>query len=215
VGDLMPAADLCRLARERGVLSLVDGAQSFGVLDVDLSVMQPDFYTGSAHKWPCGARENGVLFVSRAAQDRLAPSVISLYGGAVGASRRLEAHGQRDEAAMIAFGEAIRFQSEIGIARIETRVRSLARQLVEGLRAIPGATVWTSPDPSRTAAIVTVRPGTLAPGPLASALYKEHGLICASRGGADRGGLRLSPHFYNTTTEVDAALAAIRAAMKA
>jgi isopenicillin-N epimerase len=49
VGDLFPAKELCRLARERGVLSMVDGAQSFGLLDVNLSEMQPDFYTGSAH----------------------------------------------------------------------------------------------------------------------------------------------------------------------
>src|SRR4029453_13732660 len=76
VGDLLPVTALCRLARERGVLSLVDGAQSFGVLDVDLTAMQPDFYSGSAHKWPCGARENGVLYVRREVQDRLSPSVI-------------------------------------------------------------------------------------------------------------------------------------------
>ena len=61
VGDLMPATELCRLARERGVLTLVDGAQSLGLLDVNLADIQPDFYSGSAHKWPCGARECGVL----------------------------------------------------------------------------------------------------------------------------------------------------------
>jgi len=53
-GDLFPATEICRMAQERGVLTLVDGAQGLGLLDVDLSVMQPDFYSGSAHKWPCG-----------------------------------------------------------------------------------------------------------------------------------------------------------------
>jgi isopenicillin-N epimerase len=56
VGDLFPARELCRLAREREVLTLIDGAQSFGLLDVDLGDIQPDFYTGSAHKWPCGPK---------------------------------------------------------------------------------------------------------------------------------------------------------------
>jgi selenocysteine lyase/cysteine desulfurase len=50
VGDLLPAKELCRRARERGVLSLLDGAQSLGLLDVNLADIQPDFYTGSAHK---------------------------------------------------------------------------------------------------------------------------------------------------------------------
>ena len=45
VGDLMPAKELCQVARDRGVLSLLDGAQSFGLLDVDLAAIQPDFYT--------------------------------------------------------------------------------------------------------------------------------------------------------------------------
>lgn len=210
VGDLMPARELCRVARDRGVLSLVDGAQSFGVLDVDLSVMQPDFYTGSAHKWPCGARENGVLYVNRAVQDRLAASVISLYGGAVGVSRRLEAHGQRDEAAMIAFGEAIRFQSEIGIGRIDARVRSLAQQLMQGLQAIPGGRVFTSTDATRSGAIVTFQAGTQAANTQIAALYQKHGVICASASGAARGGLRFSPHFYNTRKEVEALVAAVR-----
>ena len=53
-GDLFPAKEICRVAREHGVLCHLDGAQSFGLLDVDLSDIKPDFYSGSGHKWPCG-----------------------------------------------------------------------------------------------------------------------------------------------------------------
>jgi selenocysteine lyase/cysteine desulfurase len=105
VGDLMPAKELCDLARERGILTLVDGAQSLGLLDVNLSQMRPDFYSASAHKWPCGARECGVLYVSSAAQPKLWPSIYSAYPGAVGFSRSFEGFGQRDEATMIACGK--------------------------------------------------------------------------------------------------------------
>jgi selenocysteine lyase/cysteine desulfurase len=192
------------------VLSLVDGAQSFGVLDVDLAAMQPDFYTGSAHKWPCGARETGLLFVNRSAQDRIAPSIISLYGGATGVSRRLEAHGQRDEAAMIAFGEAIRLQGEVGRPRIEARARSLATALAEGLRALPGVKVWTSSERERAAAIVSFQPAALDPRRLATRLYEDDRIVGATRGGSDRGGLRFSPHFYNSMAEVDRTVAAIK-----
>ena len=209
VGDVMPVMELCRLARERGVLSLVDGAQSFGVLDVDLSRIQPDFYSGSAHKWPCGPRENGVLYVRQSVQERLFPSVISLYGGAVGVSRRLEANGQRDEAAMIAFGEAMTLQKEIGTARIETRVRALSRALADGLRKIDGVKVWTSPEPDRSANIVSFQPGTLDIRRLNTALYEQDRIVCATRGGTDRGGLRFSPHFYNSMREIDRTIEAI------
>ena len=62
VGDVLPARELCLMARERGVMTLVDGACTLGMLDLDLTDIQPDFYTGSSHKWPCGPKEVGVLF---------------------------------------------------------------------------------------------------------------------------------------------------------
>ena len=79
VGDVLPAKDLCHIARERGVTTLVDGACTVGMLDLDLSEIQPDFYTGSAHKWPCGPKEVGVLYVNTRAQARIHPSIISAY----------------------------------------------------------------------------------------------------------------------------------------
>lgn len=215
VGDLMPAKDLCRLARERGALSLVDGAQSFGVLDVDLSDMQPDFYSGSAHKWPCGPKETGVLYVNRRAHALIAPSVISLYPGAVGISRTLEAFGQRDESAIVGFGEALAFQDRIGRRVIEDRARELTAALIEGLRKIDGVTVWTHPARDRSAAIVSFKPASLDVRALHQSLYEKDRIVCATRGGADRGGLRLSPHFYNTLADVDRTLATIARYVKA
>ncbi len=215
VGDLLPARELCRMARERGVLTLVDAAQSFGVLDIDLSDMQPDFFTGSAHKWPCGPREVGVLYINTRAQSKIWPSVISLYPGAVGISKTFEAFGQRDEAGIIAFGEALAFLEKIGRKAIETRSRQLAQQLIAGLARIDGVRVWTHPDPARSAAIVTFQPGTLDPGRLAAALYQKDRIACMSRGGSDRPGLRVSPHFYNLPEEIDRTVAAVRRYMSA
>jgi len=81
VGDLFPAKALCALARDRGILSLVDGAQSFGLMDVDLADMQPDFYSGSAHKWICG-RKRTACSTSQSAQSRIWASIFSAYPGA-------------------------------------------------------------------------------------------------------------------------------------
>jgi isopenicillin-N epimerase len=214
VGDLMPARELCRLARERGVLSLVDGAQSFGLLDVNLSDMQPDFYSGSAHKWPCGARECGVLFVNRSAQDKLWPSIYSAYPGAVGFSRTFEGFGQRDEATMIAMREALAFQTRVGRAAIEQRARALTSQLMDGLRRLPGIQMWTSPDPALRVAVVSFAPAALDAGRLAGALYKNDRVAVTTRGGTDRHGIRVSPHFYNSPAEVDRLLVALGRYMK-
>lgn len=209
VGDYMPARALCRIARERGVLSLVDGAQSFGLLDVNLADVQPDFYTGSAHKWPCGARECGVLYVNKAVQDRLWPSIYSAYPGAVGFSKTFEGFGQRDEATMIAFREALVFQTTVGRAAIEQRARHLTTQLMDGLAKLPGVKVWTSPVAERRVSVVSFVPGSLDAGKLATALYEKDKVAITTRGGQDRPGIRVSPHFYNSPAEVDRLLAAL------
>jgi selenocysteine lyase/cysteine desulfurase len=209
-GDVFPVRDICRLARERGALSIVDGAQSFGILDIDLADMQPDFFTGSAHKWPCGPREVGVLFVNKQIESKLWASVVSLYSGAVGVSRRLEGLGQRNEPAIVGMAEAMNLQGAIGRAAIEARSRSLAQILLTELRRIDGVKVWTSADPAHSAAIVTFQPGRLEPAKLATALYERERIACSARSGADRPGLRLSPHFYNSVAEMERTIAAIR-----
>lgn len=210
IGDLLPVADLCRVARARGVFTLVDGAQSFGVFDVNLGEMRPHFYTGSVHKWPCGPKEMGLLYINREAHDRIAPSIVSLYGGAVGISRTHEAFGQRDEAALATLAAAVKFQDEIGRAAIEKRARQLATHLATGLQRINGVTLWTNPDPVRSGAIMVFKPAALDPRRLVSALYEKERIVCAVAGGNSRPGVRLAPHFYNTMDEMDRAVTAIR-----
>jgi selenocysteine lyase/cysteine desulfurase len=58
-------------------------------------------------------------------------------------------------------------------------------------------------------AVVSFRPGSLDLDKLTTALYQKDRIACATRGGADRGGLRFSPHFFNTAAEIDRSVAAI------
>ena len=213
-GDVLPASELCKVARERGVLTLVDGASALGFIDVDLSAMQPDFYSGSSHKWPCGPKEVGVLYVNARAQTSIHPSIISAYPGAIGVSRTLEAMGQRDEPAIIGFAESLTFQTKIGRKVIEERSRSLSQALIAGLRRIDGVQLWTHPDPARSGAVVTFRPGNLDIPKLSAAFYRNDRIGCATRTGSDRPGIRFSPHIYNTMAEIDRAVAATAKYMK-
>ena len=210
VGDLFPAKEICAAARARGVMTLVDGAQTFGALDVNLRDIDPDFYSGSAHKWPCGARECGVLFINARVHDRIWPSSYSAYPGAVGVSRKMEAFGQRDEATMIAFAEALSFQTTIGRAAIEQRSKALGQQLIAGIRKIDGFRLFTSTEADRNGAVVTFAPGTLDLRKLVAALYERDKIAITTGGGAGRSGLRASPHFYNTPEEIDRLVAALQ-----
>jgi selenocysteine lyase/cysteine desulfurase len=208
-GDLFPARELCGLAHDLGVLTLVDGAQTLGLLDLDLSDMQPDFFSGSAHKWPCGPKETGLLYVNRRVQDRFWPSIYSPYAGTTGLSRTHEGLGQRDEPAIHTFGEQIDFLNGIGQAAIEARSRELTDALVEGLRSIDGVRLWCSPDPELRVAVVSFDPAGLEPRRVLEALESD-GIVAAARTGSDRPGIRFAPHFYNSFQDVERAVRAIQ-----
>jgi selenocysteine lyase/cysteine desulfurase len=134
-GVALPAQALCALARDLGVLTLVDGAQVFGALQLNLHDLGCDFYTGSAHKWFVGPKEAGVLYVRREQIDGLWPSDVgvgwerALERGAA----KFETLGQRDDACVAATGTTVAFHESIGIERIEARIRSLAAALKEQL----------------------------------------------------------------------------------
>jgi selenocysteine lyase/cysteine desulfurase len=57
---------------------------------------------------------------------------------------------------------------------------------------------------------VSFQPGNLDPEKLTLALYERDRIICASRGGADRGGVRFAPHFYNSHAEIERSVAAVK-----
>jgi selenocysteine lyase/cysteine desulfurase len=90
----------------------------------------------------------------------------------------------------------------------------LAQRLLRGLREIRGVRVWTSADPTLAHAVVSFDPAGLDPHELQERLYVQDRIVCAARTGADRPGLRFSPHFYNSPSEVERALKAVRRAVQ-
>src|SRR4029077_10093655 len=131
-------------------------------------------------------------------QPKIWASIFSAYPGRVGVSRTFEGFGQRDERARIACGDALKLKTNIGGGHIEKRSRELTQGLMEGLKKIDGVKIWTSPDPSRSVAILSFQPGNLDISKLATALSKKESIGSAPRCDKDRPGLRFSPHFYNT-----------------
>ncbi len=201
----LPAKQLCRMARELGILTLVDGAQTFGALRVDLHDMGCDFYTGSAHKWFVGPKEAGVLFVRRDRVADLWPSGVGVgWANALeNGARKFETLGQRDDAAVSAVGTAVQFHNTIGARRVEARVRELAAALKKTLRdRLPDVRFHTPWAPEFSAGVVVFSPPRTDAREMFGALYREHNIACAARGG-DFTGIRLCPHIYNTMEEIE------------
>lgn len=210
-GVALPARELCHTARDAGIFTLVDGAQTFGALRVDLHDMGCDAYTGSAHKWFVGPREAGVLYVRRERIGELWASDVGVgWEGAVeGGARKFENLGQRDDAAVAAVATAAAFHESIGPDRIEARIRALAAALKTAIRSrIPDAAFHTSDVPERSAGVVVVRLPVDDQGAVYRRLYERHRIAGAPRGG-DFPGVRFCPHIYNPMAEVERVAAAL------
>lgn len=201
-GVALPAAELCAFARERNILTLIDGAQTFGVHEVDLYAIGCDFYTGSAHKWFLGPKEGGLLYVRRDSARRLWPNVVGVgWSEHLEGARRFGTLGQRDDAMYTAMGQTIDFLESIGNTRIESRVRSLASALKKGLLAsVDGAVLVTPAEEALSGGVVVFSVAEWDHAAVFQNLYEDHH-IGAALIGPDR--LRLCPHVYNTMADVE------------
>ncbi|MDE0001914.1 MAG: aminotransferase class V-fold PLP-dependent enzyme [Rhodospirillaceae bacterium] len=206
----LPMKSLCEACRDRNILTLVDGAQTLGALDLDLHDMGCDFFTGSLHKWPMGPKETGLLYVRRGSADHVWPSVVGVgYDDAENkGALKLETLGQRDDPAIAAIVPAMDFLESIGKARIEARLRAIVARLRRGIEAIPGVSILTPPDPAINAGILIFSLPGITGSDAFEALYREHDIGSARAGLVD--GVRLSPHIYNTLADADRVVDALR-----
>ncbi|WP_425155560.1 aminotransferase class V-fold PLP-dependent enzyme [Candidatus Palauibacter sp.] len=215
-GVELPASRLCSIARDRGIYVHMDGAQSFGAVEVDLHDMGCDSYTGSAHKWFCGPKEAGVLYVRADRVAELWPSVVGVgWDGASagGGADKFGTFGQRDDAAVAGVGTTVEFHQAIGPAAIEARTRALATGLKAAIRErVPDVSFHTSDVPGLSAGVVIAELPVDDHTEIYNRVYEEHGIAGALRTGAFPG-IRLCPHLYNTMAEVEQVADALAASL--
>lgn len=203
---VIPAKEICAIARSRNILTHVDGAQSFGFMDLNLAEMGCDSYTGSMHKWLMGPFENGVLYVRKETLARLWPQIISAGWAEANhtADPWLGVLGQRNEATPAAIPEAIAFHTTLGKPVVEARVRQLNQYLRAQLTARVKGTTFISPEPL-TANITMFNVPNKNSKEVYDALYSRYGIASAPMAG-----VRLSPNLYNTLGDIDKVVDAVR-----
>ncbi len=225
-GLIQPVEALGGLAEEAGVPYLVDACQAAGQLPVDVARLRCDFLSATARKFLRGPRGIGFLYVSDRALARgdfplhldmrggqwLAPDSFALAPDA----RRFETW-EFAYALVLGLGAAARYATGVGIDVAGERARALAARLRTGLAGLPGVRVL---DRGRDlAAIVTAEvAGWPAPQLVAARRARGINTSAAARDTAvidmdekqAATALRLSPSYYNTVAEVDAAVEALR-----
>jgi selenocysteine lyase/cysteine desulfurase len=212
-GLMYPVRELAELAHQRGAWFHVDGAQTFGWLNLDLHALGMDSFTGSMHKWPMGPIESGMLYVRRERLEEASPAIVShdYWSDDPKGIRKFELLGQRDDARLKGMEKAFDFLEGLGAVAIDARAREIARKLRVAVARVPGAEVRGSGEESVSGPVMKVN----FPGKNLKAVYdrawERHRLACAlTASGEDVSGIRLSPHVYNTEGDVERVAEALR-----
>ncbi len=208
--DLKEIGALCR---RKNIILSVDAIQGVGAVPLDVDAMNIDFLSCGSQKWLLNAEGTAFAYVSEELQGQIHQAYVGWvsindffsdffrYRLDLDATARRYEGGTLNVAGIIGLNESVGLLLKAGIAPIARHLESLTGVCIERIKKEP-VELLTSDVPSERAGIVTFRPRD------AKAIFeklKEANVIVSLREGC----IRLSPHFYNTREEVEAALAAI------
>jgi selenocysteine lyase/cysteine desulfurase len=204
--DLKRIAQICK---EYKVYFIVDGMQGCGAVRIDLEDIQPDFFSSAAPKWLLGPHGIGILYVNKSILGNLKPCNLGWLSAEwdnfydIAKPRKLKPtaarfeEGTKNYLGMVGFKESLKLFNQIDINQIESQILDLTSYLLDKI-ATPQFEIITPKIRHERAGIVSFKRKDKD----SAALYqklKENNIICSLRNGY----LRISPHFYNTTAELD------------
>lgn len=201
-GHFYPVREVVRLAHERKVPVLVDGAHGFVHAPETQPELQADFYGASLHKWLMAPLGTGMLFVKK----DLIPKVWPLMAAPKEMDaniRKFEEIGTHPAAIHNAIGEALTFHELLGTQRRRDRLHYLQFRWINPLREEPKVRFHTSLRQSEFCGLVNVEIVGVHPSALAGWLLDRHGIFVTTTGNDRFQGIRISPNVYTTVAEVD------------
>ncbi|HUS87243.1 MAG TPA: aminotransferase class V-fold PLP-dependent enzyme [Bacteroidales bacterium] len=203
-GAILPVKEICAEARKRGIITILDGAQAVGHIEVNLKETGCDAYTGCFHKWILAPAGNGFLYIRK----DMAPKVWTTLAGGNWDNHedegfRFTQRGTGSLTLLIGLEAALDFHNELGHDRVISHIKGLGYYLREGLRKNPKVKIY-SPDQEKMCGAITVYGIEGYNGPqLMAEMWKRDRLRPRSSMGI---GLRQSTHIYNSIEEIDRSL---------
>ena len=208
-GQILPVRKIADMAHRHGVAVMVDAAHTFAQIDHRIPDLGCDYYGASLHKWlgtPLGA---GILYVRR---DRI-PALWPVFADASMSDtdiRKLNHTGTHPVHTDLAIASAIIFHDWMGIERKEARLRYIQQYWTSRVRGVRNIVLNTPAAPTRSCAIANVGIAGLAPAALATTLLQKYGIWTVAIDTANVHGVRITPHVYTSTTELDTFVRALR-----
>jgi isopenicillin-N epimerase len=211
-GAILPVKEICTDAHGRGIFTVVDGAQAFGHIPVDVRDIGCDAYVGCFHKWLLAPAGNGFLYVRRERMREVWTALAnSQWDNHDDDGYRLTQRGTGSLSLLVGMDAALDFHLALGPERVQKRIRFLGDYLRDGLRRIPRVRVYSPEDPAMCAGITVYAVKGLDGGKLQDEMWNRGRL----RPRANGDGVRHCTHIFNSTAEIDKSLEIVRAVARA
>jgi len=207
---IFPAAELCRRAREAGILMLIDGAHVPGQIPLDLTALDADFYAGNFHKWLCAPKGSGFLYARRDLLPLIEPLVIS-WGWLPDSTfvSRNQWQGTRDIAAFLSVPAAIEFQQAHHWDTVRADCHELARQARTRLSGLTGLAPISPDSPDWFAQMVSIPLPACDPIVVKQRLYDGYRVEVPLTAWNGQNLIRISFQGYNTAEDLDCLVSAL------
>lgn len=227
IGQVFPVQEICKLARENNIYTMIDGAHPPGMMKVDVKAMGCDFYVSCVHKWLMGPKGTAFVYVSDEKREILS----ARFGGAgvdtgwdmLANPPAMEEfvktghkyyYGTQNAALYLGISKAIEFHEQIGVVNIENRVNFLSEYLREKLKNLSADIEILTPEEKKSRAAVTAFKMKdkemsdlhkfLNEEKITTRYVAENNINC----------LRVSNHIYNNTTDLDKLVEGIQKFLK-
>ena len=199
-GVVLPAKELCALARSKGILSAVDGAHVIGMMKLNLHDIRCDMYSSSPHKWLMAPKGTGFLYVKDEVMDRLWNTIVTAgWDDPKLRAERFQRIGSSNVPSLCGLRAALQLANQIGLDRIERRHRQIADYILKEI-VHRGAESWTSPDPALRCGIASVNVAPIQISEIETWMWKTK-KIRIRGGGPSK--IRLSTPYYLVHKDVD------------
>jgi len=204
-GITLPTERLYSLARERGIISVIDGAQATGHIPIDVREIVCDAYYSSPHKWLMAPAGNGFLYVKETLIDDVWTTLASTqWNNHEDNGYRLGQRGTGNPALLKGFEAALDLHFEIGPERVYGRIKELGDQLRRGLSLMGGVEMITPSHPEMSSGLTTFKVDGIEGKAIQDEL-RRRGKI-QPRALRENRGVRYSTHIYNSEHEIDRTL---------
>ena len=201
-GQIFPTREICRMARARGIKTIVDGAHAFAHFPFVGRDLECDYYGCSLHKWLTAPVGTGLLYVRRENIAGLWPMQPAAASQADNI-RKFEEIGTHPAANHNAIAEALVFLRGIGIERKAARLRYLKNRWARRLEKIPGVRIHTPFDPAQSCGLANVGLDAVDCQKLGDHLWTKFRIIVVPIKRDDYQGIRVTPNVYTTLDEID------------